>query len=491
MANTKISALTAATVAAAANEFAINEAGTSKKLTGTLLRNFTNKGIPVHNVLDYGAVGDSNSSTAGGTDDTVAIAATYTAAAASGGYAVVLFPGQRTFRTTASITVPVGVHTLGTSGRQLNGNGDPPHVLWDGAANGTIFDVVDAGGGLFGCRFTNLLITGCAGAANYPGKGIRFSGAKTDSGTLIDNCWIQSIQGSPGNGVSIEGGGSTNFRMSGGRLDSNAGYGVYVSLATGDDFIGVFDQGVNWVGGLVQGKGMLHLDGEAATSGGTSHVTFVSPHTEENQNMTDTWASGVGGGLDGSGRTIYPSDKRGVVRLGVYPASFNLQHDIRVLGWDHSAGANSHCIFQVTSTAGTSRAAAACVSIQGMGASGLNVFNTSDATDPGEVRLIGGNIPDDERWPHHSYRIGDFKLGRGKTSNDEGVRHYVNTDLYMMRGLAHQPCTYANRSPVAVAGSVHVFLDANVANGTAATVSSGGGSTVVFAFYNGSNWIAP
>lgn len=40
MADTKISALPAATVAAAANEFAINEAGTSKKLSGTLLKAF-------------------------------------------------------------------------------------------------------------------------------------------------------------------------------------------------------------------------------------------------------------------------------------------------------------------------------------------------------------------------------------------------------------------------------------------------------------------
>ena len=40
MADTKISGLTAATAGAAANEFAINEAGTSKKLTGTLLQLF-------------------------------------------------------------------------------------------------------------------------------------------------------------------------------------------------------------------------------------------------------------------------------------------------------------------------------------------------------------------------------------------------------------------------------------------------------------------
>lgn len=40
MADTKISALTAASVAAAANELAINEAGTSKKLTAAQLRTF-------------------------------------------------------------------------------------------------------------------------------------------------------------------------------------------------------------------------------------------------------------------------------------------------------------------------------------------------------------------------------------------------------------------------------------------------------------------
>lgn len=40
MADTKVSALTAATAAAAANEIPINEAGTSKKLTVSLLRDF-------------------------------------------------------------------------------------------------------------------------------------------------------------------------------------------------------------------------------------------------------------------------------------------------------------------------------------------------------------------------------------------------------------------------------------------------------------------
>ncbi len=40
MADTKISAMSAATAVAAANEFAVNEAGTSKKVTGTQIREF-------------------------------------------------------------------------------------------------------------------------------------------------------------------------------------------------------------------------------------------------------------------------------------------------------------------------------------------------------------------------------------------------------------------------------------------------------------------
>lgn len=54
MADTKISALPAATLFADANEFAINEAGTSKKLSGTLLR------AAVGNVLISGSSGAAN-----------------------------------------------------------------------------------------------------------------------------------------------------------------------------------------------------------------------------------------------------------------------------------------------------------------------------------------------------------------------------------------------------------------------------------------------
>ena len=52
MANVKISELTAASAAAAANEFEINEAGTSKKVTGTQISTFVRGNIVTADLSD-------------------------------------------------------------------------------------------------------------------------------------------------------------------------------------------------------------------------------------------------------------------------------------------------------------------------------------------------------------------------------------------------------------------------------------------------------
>jgi short-subunit dehydrogenase len=52
MANVKISDLTAASAAAAANEFEINEAGTSKKVTGTQISTFVRGNIVTADLSD-------------------------------------------------------------------------------------------------------------------------------------------------------------------------------------------------------------------------------------------------------------------------------------------------------------------------------------------------------------------------------------------------------------------------------------------------------
>lgn len=116
MADTKISALPAATTAAAANEFAINEAGTSKKLSGTLLKNFV-----LDSIKNYGAVGD------GVTDDSAAFIAAATAAKNSShtlAQGVATDPGGL-----ISIYIPPGDYLIVTNHAMLGSESMAAHVV--------------------------------------------------------------------------------------------------------------------------------------------------------------------------------------------------------------------------------------------------------------------------------------------------------------------------------------------------------------------------
>jgi len=113
MADTKISALTAATVAAAANEFAINEAGTSKKLTLQQIVDFLIK-CAASTTVAAGAyithlVLAANSSDITGTSLTTVMSIT---AVGVGRY---YFRCQLVFQTTATTTgIGVAVNHTGT-----------------------------------------------------------------------------------------------------------------------------------------------------------------------------------------------------------------------------------------------------------------------------------------------------------------------------------------------------------------------------------------
>jgi Pectate lyase superfamily protein len=106
VADTKISALTAASAALGADELPINEAGTSKKLTVAQIKTFV--GLYA-NVKDYGAVGNDSA------DDTSAIAAAIAAAAGSGGAGVVYFPPG--VYITSPVTIPAGITLQGANGQ--------------------------------------------------------------------------------------------------------------------------------------------------------------------------------------------------------------------------------------------------------------------------------------------------------------------------------------------------------------------------------------
>jgi hypothetical protein len=414
-------------------------------------------------VTDYGAVGD------GTTDDTTAINAAYSAASATGGGGVVIFSGKRTYKITSTITMPNGVHSIGAGGSNASNSGDPPALLWGGSAGGTMVDVNQVS--IFGTLFQNLLFK--ASGTNNPGIGVRFRGASIDSGTRFDECWFNGING---NAIQVDDY-ATNFRVTGGRFDNiTGGYAIYIDVQTGGGATLIVDGNTTYVGGgAVNGNGFLFVNSEGTANGTICHVLISGLHVEINQSLVETYAAGV-----------HPSDKCGVIRLGVNPAWGGIQSDVTCTGiTNSSAGVASYCFFQITSLTGTAAAAAACVQVNLMGAAVLNNFNTSDSATTNEIRMFGGNIPDDQRWPFVGYRHGLVLWGRGPDSSYEGVRHYINTNIFKIRGLTIDTNTYANRSTQAMLGTQAIITDSTVTTGS---VTAGGGSNVVLVMYNGTNW---
>lgn len=420
-----------------------------------------------HNVLNYGAVGD------GSTDDTTAIQAAINAAMGAGGDSIVYFPGLRGYKISSTLTLPApsssagGLVLMGLGGSSESNYGEPPKIVWFGSAGGTMLDI-NASGNLVGFSCHNLLWAGRG--TNDPSIILRLRGAKLDSGTFIRDCWFRSCNG---DAISIEAG-ATNFTIQGGRMDAiYGGYGIH---AVTGSFVNMTILGnLTWVGGAsVNGKGFLFLDGETA---GYAHCTINGLHTEINQDLVETYASGTN-----------PSDRQGIIRLGVAPASAYVQHVLEITGWENSTqtGTKSYSCIQVTSSSGTAAAAAMCANVLIMGASGLNNFNSSDGASTDEVRMFGGNIPADQHWPYLGYRHGLVLWGHGQDSSYEGIRHYVETNLFHFRGLKIASSTYANRNTQVEAGSMACFTDSNT-NTWGATIA-GGGANFVLALYNGANW---
>lgn len=434
----------------------------SRKITQ---RNWT-KGIG-HNVLNYGAQGNGSS------DDTSAIQAAINAAMSADGDSKVIFPGLRSYKITSTLTLPApsnaagGLVLIGLGGSSQSNYGEPPKIVWGGAAGGTMLDI-NAVGNLVGFACENLLWAGTG--TNDPSIILRLRGAKLDSGTFIRDCWFRSCNG---DAISIEVG-ATNFTIQGGRFD--AIYGGYAIHAITGSFVNMTILGnLTYVGGAsVQGKGFLFLDGESA---GYAHCTINGLHTEINQDLVQSYAAGTN-----------PSDRQGIIRLGVAPASAYVQHVLEITGWqnDTDTGLKSYSCIQVTSTAGTASDAAKCAEVLIVGGGGLNNFNSSDGAATDEIRMFGGNIPADQHWPYLGYRSGLVLWGRGQDSSYEGVRHYINTNLFQFRGLKIESSTFANRNTQVEAGSIAAFTDSNTAV-WGATIA-GGGANYVLALYNGTNW---
>lgn len=446
--------------------------------------------MPWHNVMDYGAIGDGlyNGTTGAGsgTDDTVAIQAAYTAAGASGGFSKVIFPGRHAYKITATINITPGTQTEGTGGLEFQGVSNPPMIFWDGANNGVMFQVSSANLNIPTTLFENITISAGNNITNKPLNAIKFittggAAGNLDTGTGLKNVWIQSMAG---DGVLLVTNGATNFFIEGGRFDSNLGYGIYADVHNANSsFLCEIYGNTNWVGGgSGQGKGFLRVNGEGAgADGADSHVTIRGLHTEVNQSLTQTFPTGAN-----------PYDQRGIISLGITPGLNNTQHTLKIDGWRNSygGGLNSFCCVQITAATGTTAQASDCVALSIQGGSSLSSGNT-DANATGEVRVIGGMVPSNRRYPFTtSVRTANLNWGQGKYSGGEGLRSYWHHrhGSMMFHGFGLQPETVADLDLFPeYPGCMAYVTDATAT--TLHTTVAGGSTHKVLVMNNGTSWL--
>lgn len=431
-----------------------------------------------HNVLDYGAVGDSSYVSAGGNDDTTAINDAITAAQAVGGYGAVVFPGNRTYRITSTIQVPIGIQIIGYGARNYTGNSLPPVIVWDGAAGDPMMEVSTNSNNIFETSFSNLTLRGRNDQTNLPGYGLKFTedggAAKMDSGAFLNEMWFATIAG---DAVYFDNRGSTNFWINGGRYDDIDEYALHMNLnGANADFIGSIEN-QTWDHNST-GMGYMFLDGETAGSNsGKSVISMRNIHPEINASLTETFATGTN-----------PYDRCGVIRLGVNPALTSDQHLIQVDNLVVAKGGtpNSFCVFQITAASGTEAAASRGAMISSTNIRGAN-SGTTNSGATGEVRLVGGHIPDTERVQddQRSAVYREFGWGRGQTFAAEMVKSYICASDYRIRGLTLGSTTYANL-PTGVTGMKMVITDCTTT--TWGATAAGGGANTVEVFYRGGAW---
>jgi hypothetical protein len=305
-----------------------------------------------HNVLQYGAIGNSHHNTGGGADDTAAFQAAYDAAQSVGGFGVVVIPGGRSYRITDTIeTCPdpskAAVWTWGVGSMGGNQTVGLPNVVWDGAAAGTMMNAQASGNNVPNALFRNVRFSG----RNIANTGIRFGPSaantpKIDSGTGLDEVWFAQFAG---NAIQCDGIGATNFWIRGGRWDRIAGYGLYMKVES-QTLLSIRD--VTWDATDVTlddfAKGMVHFD--AAAGGDTAYVMchFDSVHPESG-GLSETNASGT-----------TAADKRGIVACTISSPivnriQFHLTFtNIQCLGY--AGGDDSHSLVQMLGGPGSTEA---------------------------------------------------------------------------------------------------------------------------------------
>jgi hypothetical protein len=303
-----------------------------------------------HNVLEYGAIGDANHNTGGGADDTAAIQAAFTAAQAVNGFGVVVFPAGRTYRITDTIETAVDVNLApawvwGVGSMARDRVAKWPNITWDGAAGGVMFNTEQGGNNISAGLYRNIRLIG----RDIANTGIRYGPteslnvAKLDSGSGLDEVHLGAFAG---NAISVEGLGSTNFWIRGGRWDKIQGYALYMRVGS-TSFVTIRD--VTWDATVTTvfdyADGFAHFDGANNDAyEGTANTHYVLAHF-------DSVHFESGGLKDTVPTASETAGRRGIIKCSIDTAEVVCQHHMtftncQVLGWNSSD--DSHCLIQMS-----------------------------------------------------------------------------------------------------------------------------------------------
>ncbi len=362
--------------------------------------------------MDFGALGNYDPATDTGHDDTVAIQAAINAANTTGGYAVVEFPGRHDYKITATLMVPNGIHLRGLGHQHHAGSPGPPALIWRGAGGGTMVQVGTGVGGNFSNPFSNLQLVGgrdlLGPYADWAACAIDFQNA-VDTGTILQDVWVGYI-----NGNAVRFNGSTNSYIYGGRYDRITGYAIYHNLQFSNVQQQIHDLTYdNWddTQGPPFAKGFLYLNGEASV-GTVAAVILSGLHLEVNGPLAETYAAGVN-----------PSDKHGLIRLGINPAVVNIQHILTIdnCGDAAASGTTSHSFLQCTSVAGTVAQHADRIMIRVTNGRTVAREPVSPSAATGTVKLLGNVSSTFEYVRPSRINVGDFFRAGGPVDSEKGT----------------------------------------------------------------------
>jgi hypothetical protein len=372
-----------------------------------------------HNVLHYGAVGTNDTSNVNAVDCTQAFVDAADAAnlciqetlkSDLNGTGLVLVPGNRDYKMTATIQWPENVRMIGGTGTG-SGVAHPPRIRWHGDAGLTMFQHRTTNPNIVGIHVNNIKFDGrSADGSGYAGYGNGAatawafgpvtpggSGGKIDTGCDFTDVHIGNCHG---NAVVIDQG-ATNWSWMRGRIDQIGGYAFYLLARHG--FYGTIADMTydNWAmsdpSHNGRSKGFLFIDGEGAQAGDTkAWIGLHDLHLEVNGGLAQTYVP--------TAWSPTGCDTRGLIRLGVSPDNPNVvQH---VIEMDHvwvpvNPATNAFSVFQMTSTDLTTdqrvRHASAARILLGSDHA-LSNGSSSSQDSAGAVKLIGG-VLDEDNYP--------------------------------------------------------------------------------------------